>query len=259
MSSWSHKSQGLQRQSYTTMKRSRNLQYYRKRRKTQRAGQRFRQGSKILPWQRGFLRSAGQLTTRFSGSGGTEWKYLDTAINQPIDFTAETFPASGLQVIVAGNGENNRIGRKVTVKSIQFRGTFLAVPSTSANFSAVIHLYLIQDTQTNGALAGFTDVFTGAQANTAMYNLDNSKRFRILKKWVCDFNATAGATTAYNNQSKHIEFYKRCNIPINYSSTTGAISEVASNGLFLAAGVTPNGADDDITLEGTVRIRFVDY
>ena len=247
------------------MKRSRGLAYYRKRRKTQRAGQRYRMGARALPPSlRGFARISGAYSKRFNAGPHSELKFHDAEIDTPIDFTAEVTGDTGgganpsLCNIPQGTSDEQRIGRSCIVKSIQARLSFLAVPAASANFSGVVYAYLVQDTQANGALPAVTDVFTGTDLSKAMINVDNSQRFRILKKWVCDFGATAGATTAYNNQSKHIEWYKRCHIPLDFSSTTGATTEIRSNNLVLITGVTPNGSDDDVTIAGTIRLRFAD-
>ena len=47
-----------------------------------------------------------------------EWKYLDTAINQPINTTgAQTL----LNALAPGSGASQRIGMKVSIRSVQFR------------------------------------------------------------------------------------------------------------------------------------------
>ena len=217
----------------------------------------------ILPFQRGFVRTSGLNAARFQGEGrGPERKFLDSTINHPIDFTAEVFGNSdGVTSLVGaaqGAGDSQRVGRRIIVRSIQVRGTFLAVPTTSANFSGTVYLYLVQDTQCNGANPATTDIFTGTDMGAAMLNIENTQRFRILKKWVVSFNAMAGVSAAYNNISRHIEWYKRCHMPVQFTATTGATTSVASNNLVLVAGVTPNGADDDITFSGTIRIRYDD-
>lgn len=88
-------------------------------------------------------------------------------------------------------------------------------------------------------------------------NLANSSRFKIIKKWEIRQQATAGVSGAYSNTSRTINFYKKCNIPVEFSSTTGALTELKSNNLFLVAG--SGGAEDDAaTFAGSCRLRFTD-
>jgi len=90
-----------------------------------------------------------------------------------------------------------------------------------------------------------------------MLNLNNSGRFRILKKMTFLFNPPAGVSAAYNTMIKPVEFYKRCNIDVDWSSTTGAITEIRSNNIFVIAGSAGTAADDTISFAGNCRLRFL--
>jgi len=183
-----------------------------------------------------------------------ELKFFDTSLSFNFDNTAEV-PATGqLALIPQGDTESTRDGRLAYIKSIQIRGQALYQPSSGANAADTAFLYLVLDTQANGAAAAITDVFTSNVMATNMLNLNNSARFRIIKKWVMNFNSGAGVTTAYNNVVKQIEYYKKCNIKMDWSSTTGAITEIRSNNLFLCAGMGPS--DDLVSFTGTCRLRF---
>jgi len=194
---------------------------------------------------------------RFSGSAG-ELKFFDTATSFNADLTGEV-PATGQLVLIPqGVTEASRVGRKCTIKSVQCRWQVTLIPTNSGVASGVLYMYLVQDTQCNGAAAGVTDVFTSTALASAFVNLDNSSRFRIMKKWVVDLSSAAGVTTAYNDQSRSIEYYTKCNIPLEFSSTTGAIGELKSNNIFLVAGVNRSAVDDFISVAGAVRVRFTD-
>lgn len=184
-----------------------------------------------------------------------ELKFFDTTNSFTFDVTGEV-PATGqLALIPQGDTESTRDGRLAVIKSIQIRGSLIFNPGAQATAATSTFLYLILDTQANGAAAAATDVFTSADFWSNMINLNNSGRFRILKKWVHTFNPPAGATTAYNVQIKQLEYYKRCNIKMDWSSTTGAITEIRSNNIFLMAGAV--NSDDLVTFAGTTRLRFV--
>jgi len=189
--------------------------------------------------------------------GRGELKYFDTALSFTMDATGEV-PATGqLNLIAQGVTEVTRVGRLATVKSIQLRGTASFAPAAAATAATNGFIYLCLDTQTNGAAAAVTDVLTGNNLSTALVNLNNSMRFRILKRFKFTMQPGAGATTAYNNVVKTFDFYKRCNYVLDFSSTTGAITEIRSNNLFLLAG-TDGASDDTITIAGNARLRFSD-
>ncbi len=195
---------------------------------------------------------------RSAGARGVERKFFDTAISFTADSTGEV-PATGqLTLIPQGVTESTRVGRKAFIHSINGHGKMTLSPGAAANGSASVFMYLILDKQANGAAAGVTDVFTGTGLSTALHNLVNSQRFIVLKKWNLAFNAGAGVTTAYNTTVKLWTLYKRFkSLPIEYSSTTGAITEIKSNNLFLMAG-TGGLTDDLVSINGTIRLRFTD-
>jgi len=225
----------------------------------QRPAKRFRSPARMLPVsrQKGFLRTGG-FYGRFEGRGG-EQKFLDTSLNDLVNATAEV-PATGGQLCLIPQGvtESERVGRKCTLKSIYVKGRMLLQPAAGTANAAAISMWLVQDTQANGAAAAVTDVLTASNVNAALNNLSNSSRFRILahKQWV--LTPKAGVEGAFNDDVKWFKIYKKVNIPLEFSSTTGAITELRSNNVFMIWGSTGGGADDTVGIAGTSRIRFSD-
>jgi len=222
-----------------------------------RAKQRFRLSkaarSAVIQAGRGYLRTGGYFGRYNRGS--TERKFFDTALAFNFDVTAEV-PATGQIVLIPQNDtESGRDGRTCTIKSIQIRGSVLFAPAAAATAATTGYLWVVLDTQCNGAAAAVTDVFTSANAWSSMMNLSNSSRFRILKRFIIPVNPSAGATTAYNETVKPFEWFKRCNIPMQFSSTTGAITEIRTNNVFLIAGAV--NSDDLLQFSGNARVRFV--
>ena len=91
------------------------------------------------------------LTPTYRGFAGpqqlkAEWKYLDTAINQPINTTgAQTL----LNALAPGSGASQRIGMKVSIRSVQFRLFPYAMNGTGVDQFARLCIFL--DRQSNGA------------------------------------------------------------------------------------------------------------
>lgn len=202
-------------------------------------------------------KAVSQNPSKFIQDTGDELKIFDTTNTFNIDTTGEV-PATGqLNLVPQGTDEDERVGNKMVIKSIQMRGTMVYSPGASANACDVSHMYLVLDTQANGAAAAVTDVFNSSNLAVAMRNHDNQKRFKILRHFEHVWNTGAGVTTAYNQMAQPYFFYTKCNIPINYSGATGAIGEIRKNNLFLLAG-TAAQSDDLIAVLGLCRITYSD-
>lgn len=224
-----------------------------------------RSASSMPPRYRGTFRRSGYYGRYTRGSAvarlrrglDIEKKFFDTAISFNYDSTGEV-PATGqLNLIPQGVTESTRVGRKCTVNSIQCRLNCIFTPGANTTGCTTQYLILVLDTQCNGAAAAVTDVFTSTTLSTAMINLANSERFKILKRWTFKLQAGAGVQTAFGQDQFQLEYYKKCRVPLEFSSTTGAITELKSNNLFFIAG-TDTETDDLVQCAGTVRLRFTD-
>lgn len=211
------------------------------------------------PRLRGYARTYSRYSGKYRyGRQQAELKFLDTATSFTFDTTGEV-PATGqLNLIPQGVGESERIGRKVIIKSIQCR--WRCVPNTTNWIGGVLRLMLVQDTQCNGAAATYSGVGGVLEDDTvtAFRNLENTSRFIIHKDWLFSLTPKAGVVGAFNTESRVVQFYKKCSIPIEFDSVaaTGALTTIRSNNLFLLA---RSSVDDDVVqCLGVVRIRYLD-
>lgn len=186
-----------------------------------------------------------------------ELKFFDTAVNFTFDTTLEV-PATGQWALVPqGDTQSTRDGRLARIKSIQFRGSLTGPSATSSE--GAFYLWVVQDRQANGAAAAATDVFDGTAGDRALVNLNNSKRFKLLKKLVIAPNEvgyTMNRGGAAEGICWTVDFYIPCDILMDWNSTTGAITEITSNNIFIVAGSRVANNDDLYTLSGNARIRF---
>ena len=67
-------------------------------------------------------------------------------------------------------------------------------------------------------------------------------------------SADAGVAAAFGGDYLQDECYIKCNIPIQYNSTAGAIAEVRSNNIFMLYGSIAGIS----TIAGNARIRYTD-
>lgn len=165
-----------------------------------------------------------------------EVKYFDTAIDEDIPATWEVQTNGSLNLIGQGNGESNRIGKTALIQSISVNGELYRGSTIWQGGYAVA--YLMLDTECNGSAASATDIFktTGV---TSFMNLTNSHRFKIIKK--IKFirpvpNAVINSVNDVLTTSDSIPFsFTKVftkPIPVTFSSTNGAISEIRNNNFF---------------------------
>lgn len=192
-----------------------------------------------------------------------EMKFHDVEYTLQLDTTAEVLPgggtSTGMNLVAQGVTEKTRVGRKMIVKSIHLKG-WVNYPSNAAGGSpGLVKIALVWDKQANGAYPSWADVYEIDEPYSPR-NLANSQRFVILKEFYFSLSSTAGSgngtTDKFSGQSKIIKYFKKCNIPIEFDSTTGAITEVKSNNLLLIADA--KGQDDTIIGHLHSRIRFTD-
>lgn len=136
------------------------------------------------------MRSAGWL--------GLELKFLDQAIvgvalTAPTDAAGAELDPTGSSVLCIGHppqgdGPSDRDGRTYVVKSVNIDGVVTCasqIDQTAVDTAATIRLYLVLDTQTNGAQLNSEDVFTNPSAaavgnGSGFRNLLHMKRFKVL-------------------------------------------------------------------------------
>ncbi len=128
----------------------------------------------------------------------TEHKYYDdflsaAALTSATGWLGTEFDPATTNCLFApqeGNDINNRVGRKVTVKSIRLRGSInvpLQVDQTTADAGSEFRVILVQDMQTNAAqmqgedLMALPGAATGLLAVNTFQSLNNLGRFKVIK------------------------------------------------------------------------------
>lgn len=188
----------------------------------------------------GYTRTGGTYG-RFSSSSplGPEWKYKDTYIQT---LTGQALLFGYPLAISQGTGVSQRIGQRIELRKICIRGFYDYLPANVAQTAPIADVYLIQDTQTNGSSASWSDVFQDDVVSQQPYlqfqNLDNIDRFKFLKQWKMghESSAQAGSSGQWNMTKFRFDCDLDVNIPVIYGGATGDSSEIRSNGLFFAAG-----------------------
>ncbi len=224
----------------------------------QQAGRQVQYLKNLLPSgaTRGFLRSGGAY--RYA-VGLSQLKWLDTFSTDWAPVSKTTLNKENICVVPQNTSPNGRIGNRICVKKIELNIEMNLPASTAVtNSTDSVYFFVIQDMQTNAGSFAATDVLTAAaEAPRQMRNLENTMRFKMLwQKRLTMSSVYAGVAATDSSGWKQIQIraHIKCNVVMEYSSTTGAIGEQKSNSLWICAGTT----EAFMNVHSNVRIRYQD-
>ncbi len=195
--------------------------------------------------------------SRISGYyGGIENKFFDQDIDDAVVATGGTIQAAGsICNIAQGTTEIQRDGRKCVVNAINWRYSIKVPSNAAANGFDTVRVILYLDKQCNGATAAVGDILE-TDDYQSFNNLANRSRFRILLDRTHTLKQHGAAGNGTTNETltsmDNFSFYKKCQIPLEFSSTTGAITELRSNNI----GVMLVGHLGTAVFESKMRLRF---
>jgi len=198
---------------------------------------------------------------RTAGARGTpETKFVDTAI-QSIAFVSTATPPTAISLIipVQGAAAFNRVGSKITLRSIRIRGN---VTPALTNIGGLARILVVYDKQANAALPVWTDVILGVTSAGAAsstitdgINMANRDRFIVLADEQFNLPSLTYAAGVQTNQAYPFEknpsmfnfdrFINMKDAEMHFNNTNGgtfADIQTGSVSIFIAqeVGTTPN-------------------
>ncbi len=182
-----------------------------------------------------------------------------------------TADSTTLVDIAQGVTENQRIGRKCTITNIYLRMNFQFDFDANADILTarlareVVRVIVYWDKQCNGAAATAAQLLEGATPTyNAFRNLANKKRFVFLYDKMFTWSTTviavglnASVQSEILQKDYTVKISKKVFMPIEFESTTGAITEIRSNNIGMIF-FTKYGARMSVVVS-QCRIRFTDY
>lgn len=185
--------------------------------------------------------------------------------------------AKEIGVIKQGTGDYQRIGRKVVAVNLRLRGLLAAKPADltqAASYqSARVIVYI--DHQNNGSSAdpSETDLLESQVVSPTTQalvtendpsrrlcgylNLENQDRFTILYDKIHSFGHQGPTASLWPAQQRLVKVNKRCNVPLEYKSTGGLSTDLASN-CFKIAVMKDATTSAEVTFEYWARVRYMD-
>lgn len=184
-----------------------------------------------------------------------------------VDLAAATYAldTTGTVTLIAtvaqGASVNQRVGKKIRLKSLQCRGQMFNGTTATSNDVAYMIVY---DRRPTGSLPAVTDILDTASA-ISMNNDANSGRFSILKR--CDGlligNQTVQAAIANYATDNSVQpadwFLNLKNLQTVYkAAATGAIADIEQGALYLVTVGSNVAGTTAATLQVGFRTRFWD-
>ncbi len=213
------------------------------------------------PAKRKFVKRGRWQKPRSRASPG-ELKFHDLDIDENPILAAGAIGAISCNLIAQGVTEAQRIGRKCTIKSINWRFSMtIPTTATAAETSDVCRVILYLDKQANGATATVAGILESADFQS-FNNLANKSRFRTLMDRIYDFQCPSGSgrgtadTLSYGEGVMSDTLFKKCNIPIEFDNTfdDGRIATIRTNNI----GVLLISQSGFCSFGSKMRLRFSD-
>lgn len=196
-----------------------------------------------------------------------------------IPATTTTISTTGtfnlLNGIQEGSSFFNRIGRKVTMKSLRFIGNIKA--GTAGALDEYSRIMILYDRQPNAAFPVTSDVLasvdnTGSSTSTSYdhLNMNNAERFLVLADIRIDApnlqsaaqqSPSVGSVIDYTKNEVNIDrFIKLTNLETHYksSSNPAVVSDINTGSLILFTLGKNASATQNLTLTWSSRLRYMD-
>lgn len=209
----------------------------------------------------------------------SELKGVDfrTEFNPVISTTDSSGCIHTINLVGAGTGSFQRIGKNVCGKSLRLQGIVAAILKTDGTtgdlLGNTLRLAVVYDAQPNGNLPVFADIFgiTGQDGTVTTEFLDpvrytETSRFKVLRNIVWDCNPEAYASSGSQHQIgvfKSIDEY----IPLddvmttfNANTSPASISQITHGAIYLIFRARTNTTDDYFYVSDkfSVRYRYTD-
>lgn len=195
-----------------------------------------------------------------------ERKYVDIAATSYIADTTGTVTA--LNLIDEGTGPSARVGRKVSLMSVQVRGIVRptdAVTNGADCADCLARCMIVYDRQPSSAAAvpAITDILTASDAG-AFINLNNRDRFKVIAEglWKVGprfLSTTATQAYAYSGDNGDVVniYRKLSGIKSQYDGTGNGIADLTTGSLLMVTlGSVAAGTGGVFIL--TTRVRYLD-
>jgi len=181
-----------------------------------------------------------------------------------------------LNGIAPGNGSYNRIGRKVSLKSLRLKGAveFSSIPSaTGVEVGNFVRMVVVWDRQPGGVIPTWDTVFgytlqDATEASTIMAPLryDNMSRFTVIKDKIIDYSVQPSSPVSTAAITEQVDFDEYINLGGKVTTYSGqsaptTIADIATGALYVMWRAYSNNvgqASAAVSAISVARLRYLD-
>jgi hypothetical protein len=168
---------------------------------------------------------------------------------------ADTWVITYIGNVTQGTGGNQRIGNKITIKSIQLRHKYIRNALEADGMA--MRWAIIIDRRPSGTLATGSQIFDNNTDKACIANInvepDYKGRFQILTDQTMEI--TNSINTSKNTRILN-PFYIKKDIKIEYKGTAGDIADCQKNALLYCC--CTSSASSSSTIQPNIKLRFTD-
>ena len=185
---------------------------------------------------------------------GPEKKNIDTDMTMASGISAGiASPAWSISPLLNGVAEgttpSTRIGRKITLKSIQLVWT--ARFPNAATGGCTLRFRIVYDKQANGAAPSAISMFQ-TDSYYAPNNLGNADRYITVVDHITDSMSVDG------NRDVSGRIYKKLGLDTMYTGSSSGIASIGTGSLYLFVSQSGGAAASSPFLNAFVRVRYAD-
>lgn len=178
-----------------------------------------------------------------------EWKNIDTTVaDTAIPATDALQGPVLINGSAQGTGNTQHAGRKLTLRSVQFRFHTGLVAGQAALNQSAMRVIIIYDRNPQGVAPALADIFDPLQSFIAIQNLGNSDRFLMIMDRV--FEPTSATSQNYG------EGYRKISLEQNFTGAGATIASISQGALWLIYGWVGAAAAGVVNFQ--TRVRFTD-
>lgn len=205
-------------------------------------------------------------------SGGYRPNAVERKVND-VNIATYNINTTGSVTLLAnpavGANFNDRIGRKITLRSLFLRGKLYiqnsagTPPANQFSPSQLARCIIVYDCQPNGVALTLAELLVTADS-TAQLNLDNRDRFKILwdKVWTLGPLQTDASSfiQAVDRANYPIKKYKKLNLDMIFNGgSTGTVADITTGALYMVWIGDLGVGTTDCVFRGTTRVRYSDH
>lgn len=201
----------------------------------------------------GSMRMAQSSSRAIRSSQQKETGYVDVAsTNYAMDTTGAIVL---LNTVAQGASVNQRVGKRIQLKSLQCRGLMRSLTTTTFTDGAILIVY---DRRPDGSLPAITAILDTVSSRS-FNNDSNSDRFKVVRRWDRTFTGNTTTPATGGECFNFDEFVGLAGLPTVYKAVgTGAIGDISEGALYLVTVGSDAAGTAAASLTAGFRVRFVD-